>query len=52
MENKKKAAIAYSEPSDYFPESVRRKFKIGEFAETNDAKKETNKKKTETNKKK
>lgn len=26
--------ISYTEPSDYFPESVRKKAKIGEFAET------------------
>ena len=26
--------IAYSEPADYFPKSVRKKVKIGEYAET------------------
>lgn len=26
--------IAYSEPADYFPKEVRKKLKIGEFAET------------------
>lgn len=35
--------ISYTEPSDYFPKSVRKKAKIGEFAETE---KKTTKKKT------
>ena len=35
-----KKTFKYSEPSSYFPESVRRKNKIGEFAEKKtDAKK-------------
>ena len=38
--------ISYTEPSDYFPASVRKKAKIGEFAET--AKKTTKKKTTKT----
>ncbi len=29
--------IVYSEPSDYFPENLRKKHKIGEFAENNTA---------------
>ena len=47
MANKK--TIKYTEPVDYFPESVRRKNKIGEFAEK---KTDTKKSKTATNKKK
>lgn len=35
--------VSYTEPSDYFPKSVRKKAKIGEFAET---KKKTTKKAT------
>lgn len=27
--------IRYSEPEGYFPESIRKKHKIGEYAETN-----------------
>ena len=41
MANEKK--IKYTEPMDYFPESVRKKNKIGEFAE-----KKTNTKTTKT----
>ena len=26
--------IYYSEPADYFPKSIRKEFKIGEYAET------------------
>ena len=29
----KKVIVGYSEPVEYFPEEVRREFKIGEFAE-------------------
>lgn len=36
--------IHYSEPTDYFPKSVRKELKIGEFAES--AKKPTATKKT------
>lgn len=37
--------IAYSEPVDYFPKEVRKKFKLGEFAESAEkAKKKTTKK--------
>jgi hypothetical protein len=47
--------IKYTEPAGYFPESIRKKHKIGEFAETNtDTKKETKKtpaKKADTKKK-
>ena len=35
--------LSYSEPSDYFPKSVRKEFKIGEYAEPA---KKTPKKKT------
>lgn len=38
--------VKYSEPSNYFPESVRKKHKIGEYAEVKkDTKKATDKKK-------
>lgn len=30
---KKKSKITYSEPSNYFPKSVRKELKIGEYAE-------------------
>ena len=26
--------VAYAEPDDYFPKSVRKEFKLGEYAET------------------
>ena len=41
-----KKKISYSEPSSYFPKSVRKNAKIGEYAET----KKTTKKKTTTKK--
>ncbi len=42
MVNKK---IKYVEPAEYIPESLRKKYKLGEYAETNkDTKKATNKK--------
>lgn len=34
MANKPKT-IVYSEPESYFPKSIRKKYKIGEYAETN-----------------
>lgn len=41
MANSKKT-VKYTEPSGYFPESIRKKHKIGEFAEKKtDAKKTT-----------
>ena len=46
---KKTRNIGYSEPSDYFPKSVRKELKIGEYAETK--KKATPKKKTVSKKK-
>lgn len=46
---KAKRNIGYSEPSDYFPKSVRKELKIGEYAES---KKATPKKKTVSKKKK
>ena len=45
---KKTRNIGYSEPSDYFPKSIRKELKIGEYAE----KKATPKKKTVSKKKK
>ena len=30
---KKEVKIAYSEPDDYFPEEIRKKYKLGEYAE-------------------
>lgn len=45
MANEKRT-IRYSEPADYFPKSIRKKYKIGEFAE------DTSKKKSTTSKKK
>lgn len=32
---KKTKNIGYTEPSDYFPKSIRKKAKIGEYSETN-----------------
>lgn len=38
--------IKYSEPSSYFPESIRKKYKLGEYAEVKkETKKTTDKKK-------
>ena len=31
--------VVYAEPPDYFPEEIRRKYKLGEFAEPKDDKK-------------
>lgn len=45
MANEKRT-IKYSEPADYFPKSIRKKYKIGEFAEdTSKTKKRSTKKK-------
>ena len=41
----KKRTTGYTEPTDYFPKEVRKKMKIGEFAETK-GKKTVKKKKT------
>lgn len=49
MANKK--TIRYSEPAGYFPESVRKKNKIGEYAETKTDTKKTPAKKADTKKK-
>ncbi len=40
--------IVYSEPVDYFPKEIRKKYKLGEFAESEEKakKKTTAKKKT------
>ena len=48
MANEKKK-IPYSEPASYFPESIRKKHKLGEYAETKTDKKN---KPTANNKKK
>ena len=43
---KETRAVRYSEPSDYFPKSIRKKNKIGEYAEVKkDTKKTADKKK-------
>ena len=43
---KETRAVKYSEPSSYFPESIRKKHKLGEYAEVKkDEKKTTDKKK-------
>lgn len=47
MANKK---IKYSEPVDYFPKEIRKKYGLGEYAET--AKKEVKKETNKTTKKK
>ena len=39
MADKKTNKIKYSEPADYFPKSVRKAVKIGEYAETGKPKK-------------
>lgn len=45
MANEKRT-IRYSEPADYFPKSIRKKHKIGEYAEgASKAKKSTTSKK-------
>ena len=53
MANNKK--ITYAEPTGYFPESIRKKYGLGEYAEQETPKKETAKKtpakKAETKKK-
>lgn len=41
-----KKKIVYSEPAEYFPEELRRKYKLGEFAETSDENQGTNEKGT------
>ena len=42
----KKKRVAYSEPAEYIPKSIRKELKIGEYAE-----KKTDTKKTDTKKK-
>lgn len=44
MANNKK--ITYAEPTGYFPESIRKKYGLGEYAEQETPKKETAKKPT------
>ena len=46
-----KRTIKYSEPADYFPESIRKKHKIGEYAEKNTETKKTVTKETKETKK-
>ena len=48
MANEKKS-VKYSEPASYFPENIRKKHKLGEYAET---KSDTKNKTTAKNKKK
>ena len=45
IKDEKEKSIGYSERAEFFPKSLRKKYKIGEFAETN--KKDTDKKDTE-----
>lgn len=40
----------YTEPSDYFPKEIRKKNKIGEYAETENKQKATEKKKVKRTK--
>ena len=42
MADKKK--VVYSEPADYFPKELRKKYKLGEYAETAQKEKKTTKK--------
>ena len=35
MNDAEKKKVVYVEPVDYFPEEVRKKYKLGEFAENN-----------------
>lgn len=42
----KKKSNIYFEPMDYFPEDVRKEFKLGEYSETNKVKKPAKKKTT------
>lgn len=39
MKKMKKREIAYVEPADYFPKSIRKKCKLGEYAKTEKTKK-------------
>ena len=43
---KETRTVKYSEPSNYFPEAIRKKYKLGEYAEVKkDTKKPADKKK-------
>ena len=42
---KETRTVKYSEPSSYFPESIRKKHKIGEYAEAKNEPKKTAEKK-------
>lgn len=39
----KKTKVTYAEPNDYFPKDIRKKYKLGEFAEDEKPKKATQK---------
>lgn len=54
MATKKTRNIGYVEPAEYFPKEIRKKAKIGEYAEKTEGKKKTTKptKKAATPKKK
>ena len=41
--SEKNIKIVYAEPEDYFPEEIRRKYKLGEFAEKKDVSAQANK---------
>ena len=44
--------IVYTEPVDYFPKELRKKYKLGEYAETEEKKKPAKKAVKKTQKKK
>lgn len=44
MAKNTKKKVVYSEPTDYFPKSVRKELKIGEYAETKNTKKKVKRK--------
>ena len=46
-----KKKIKYVEPVDYFPEEIRKKYKLGEYSEMNSQELKTNKKTKGVNKK-
>ena len=47
---KKPDKIVYAEPPDYFPESIRKKYKLGEYAEPVEQSKEKSLQQKETTK--
>lgn len=44
--NATKKKVAYAEPDDFFPKEIRKKYKLGEYAETKETKKTATTKKT------